>query len=422
MPSWLTSLPKSRHMRREVLNSRPLRLIWLLPLTIVSVLGLASCEPGSMTTSKTFLALLFGDTIHFTSDYTIKRSRPVIRGLFGVLIDGKMDGGCLNDHIPPPVDSDQDMNIGFFDGLNATIPTVINVDTHCISGAKDEIIAFTTGHPPTISDVIWTSDQDLVDLKFQKPYKLPMHVWLVSGDLGAQRINALLAGLSTTEIWHRERQGFVIESYPIDDAPDNNLTDFDCSKATEIVHNRRQANAINIYYVDRVINPNDQYLDTQGIHCGAAGFPAYKDVVVVGSGTSPALLAHELGHAFGLGHVKVYPELSSSFNIMHEESNLRRYLTEGQTFRALTHPESAIQDSNIYKTYLMTPQNIALPDSRLCFPLRGLPGDVNYFDNRAEYEMNARKCPLLQTRIWPDRKPLDFVHSVSGVWFYYYGS
>jgi hypothetical protein len=327
-----------------------------------------------------------------------------MKSWFGALIDGRKDGVCKNDFVPVPVNSDSDMYIGNFTSLQ---PDDILVK-YCVG--KDEIIAFTKDHPPSIVNPTWTSGRDSINIKFQPKYKLPVHVWLVSGDLGAQRDNATRALAMTQQIWHDERQGFGLLNFPnvtIEDNEDQNILDFDCSLANSIRNHRNEQNVINIYYVDRVIGESDgRYLDSNGIHCGATSGRGYWSMIVMGSNTSPDLLAHEFGHAFALGHVGSFPEFHRS-NVMHEASQTRKFLTEGQTFRQVVHTESAIHDPHIYRDYLIA-QGVNLLQPRTCYPLRGLPNDQNWFLKAdgtvdvAAYRQNAAECPLLQTRIWPE--------------------
>jgi hypothetical protein len=86
------------------------------------------------------------------------------------------------------------------------------------------------------------------------------------------------------------------------------------------------------------------------------------------------LLAHEIGHAFGLGHVDGLPAFGTT-NVMHSASNVRRYLTEGQVFRSHVDPFTAL--SRVY--------GIVSPETRSC------PGQTS-----------GASCLPLELRLWAD--------------------
>jgi len=64
--------------------------------------------------------------------------------------------------------------------------------------------------------------------------------------------------------------------------------------------------------------------------------------VAIASGSGAELLAHELGHDFGLEHIDDLINSFDTTNVMHSASNNRQFFTEGQTFRAHLRPSSAI--------------------------------------------------------------------------------
>jgi hypothetical protein len=320
----------------------------------------------------------------------------------GALVDGMQGGTVKNDYIPIPTNAGYDMRIGFFTSSGPNEP--------------GEVIAFTKGRPPTIKTVEWTGFSDSVEVKYRKPYAISVYVWIVAGDTTAQRNKALLACAETERIWKEERQGIRFSSFNISDQFINQgLNRFSCTHnnvAAIKANNRYHQGAINIYYVDSVLDPNDFYSQSDGVHCGSALDHQYDDVIVVGSNASPALLAHEIGHAFSLGHVggARYAPFFDETNVMHESSDTRRYLTEGQTFRQVIDTDSAIN-----KIYGLQ------PESRDCYEVLGITEEEGWFGTagtpEAEegYKNHLRQCPLLQTRIWQDgRRWLSFWEQLGG--------
>jgi hypothetical protein len=399
-----SSLPDSTGRCFFDLKFKGFRFVWLITLIVVAGLGLASCVgTGSIWPYR-------GDQIHFIATGT---AQPM-KYQYGALIDGKRDGQCLNDYQQLPVDSGQDMYIGNF--TSSSPPDAVAIafaPDHgqlvpsfpwCGTEARDEIIGFTSGHPPTIRPVNWATGSDYVDLHFQKTYTFPVKVWIVSGDSTNQTNRAALALVMTEMIWHNERQGFAFGSVHIDDTKkDNSFARFTCDSFDNpdetkwITHDRIQERAINIYYVEEVISERNGggYSDDNGFSCYMK--EGHRNVIVMGSKTAPALLAHEFGHAFGIGHVSSFTEFDET-NVMHEASDLRKYFTEGQTFRQVILPWSAVNDPNIYQEVL-TMQGITPQTPRNCPVLRGLPTESGTSQD------TIRKCPLLQTRIWPDGTP-----------------
>lgn len=357
----------------------------LFAATVMGAFWLSGCNPEQTEPQKT---LFVGDTIHFVTD--ISYPKPAA-GIYGVLIDGVKDGLFLNDYVPRRGDAVTDLQIGNFTSFDTSV--IVR------ESGPGEIIAFTRRHPPTLLRVNWTPSADHVDLAFQKRYSLPLAIWIISGDADQQRQNAVLACAMTAKIWNAERQGFILSSCTIDaNHQDPNLKEFRCTATSinNLSNGRIIANAINVYYVEKVFGEvGGGFEDSNGINCGAMLGPQYKHIIVMGSGTSAALLTHELGHSLGLGHVDGYSEFDNT-NVMHNESDHRKFFTEGQTFRQVYQPESAVHD--IYKQRLES-MGITLQD-RFCPDILGR-ADEDWVSIQMTFQ-----CPLLQLRLWSDKKPL----------------
>ena len=123
---------------------------------------------------------------------------------------------------------------------------------------------------------------------------------------------------------------------------------------------------LNVYLVGLVDGST-----SRGNACAIGG-----SFVAIAAGSGAELLAHELGHDFGLEHID---DLTSDFgmtNVMHSASSYRQFFTEGQTFRAHLRPNSAINQ---------------------VFNLRpGLP------TRNCDRDTLTLDCPPIKKRLWDD--------------------
>ncbi len=256
-----------------------------------------------------------GDKVHLTNGGA---------GENGILVDGTKGGSALNDaRFTGAVGS----NIGIGDFTNS----------------PGEIIAYTNHRPPTLKPgLTWTNNDETVNLNFENEYFVPFFVWIVKGPFANQQMVAINACVKTSQIYADERQGIRFSQFQINDATTNanaaSFHAFTCAKAgnikTQIGFN---AGGINIYYVDTVDFGNGA-ATTNGVWCGG-------NVVAMGKDTSDHLFSHEVGHGFSLEHANDIPNFGNFFdttNVMHNASNNRNFLTEGQTFRAVVNASSSI--------------------------------------------------------------------------------
>ena len=288
-----------------------------------------------------------GDKVHITNAGS---------GENGILLDGTTGGSFHNDD-------------------RFTSPPGSDIAPGDYSGAG-ELIGYTNDHAPTlVPGVDWGGGDVTVGLNFQNKYFVPFFIWIVQGPFATENSVAINACIRTSQIWHDERQGIGFSTFNVSDQTANgnaaNFTAFDCSKAsnmkTQIGFNN---GGVNVYYVNTV-DFGSGPATTNGVWCGG-------NVVAMGKDASDHLFSHEIGHAFSLEHVNTLTTFFDTTNVMHNASNDRRFLTEGQTFRAVVNSGSVI--NTVY-------------NSR--------PGQVTRTCATSTDTTNAQ-CPAIQKRIWAD--------------------
>ncbi|MGH9929113.1 MAG: hypothetical protein ACREA9_07790 [Pyrinomonadaceae bacterium] len=274
----------------------------------------------------------------------------------GVLVDGTKSASFQNDQ-----------------RFTGTAGNDIGVGQFTTTG---EVIGYTNEHPPTLlPNVAWTSGDDTANLNFENKYRVPFFVWIVKGPFAAQQGVAINACVKTSQIWGDERQGIGFSTFTITDATANaNAANFFAFTCGQVANIKSQigfnAGGVNIYYVDTV-DFGSGAATTNGVWCGG-------NVVAMGRNASDHLFSHEIGHAFSLDHVNSLTTFFDTTNVMHNASNNRNFLTEGQTFRAVVNSGSVINNAYNARPGLVT---------RNC----GNSTDTTIPD-----------CPPVQKRIWAD--------------------
>ena len=186
----------------------------------------------------------------------------------------------------------------------------------------DQLVAYAPGHPPVVlAPVAWTPLPDTVVVRFAAAHRLPLTVWIVQPPFEEMAQVARTHVATMNAIYRANGVGVEFADVTIVDATrraaEFPATPFaaECNgQVLEVVGRARDR--MNVYYVPRV----GQY----------AGYACGTDWVFMSptSGRWPSLLAHEIGHTFGLGHDGWGPE-----NVMNPNSP-GGALSLGQVFRA----------------------------------------------------------------------------------------
>jgi hypothetical protein len=285
-------------------------------------------------------------------------TNPNGSGEIGILLDGTVDGSAVNDQ-------------------SHTTTADGHVDPGDVAGGgHDEVVGYQQERPVAlVENAGWSGGEDTVTVPFGSEMGAGFRVWLLEPPFADRQAQAVAACVRLDQIWHDERMGAQINSFQVSDETSNPartpFLDFTCAEAASLRSDiGHDAGRINVYYVDRVDFGNG-FSTGNGVWCGS-------NTVVMGSSASDHLAAHEVGHAFNLGHVNALTTSFDTTNVMHNASNDREFLTEGQTFRAQLEPSSVINTTYNLRPGLTT---------RDC-------GDLD--------ETATDECPAVQKRIWAD--------------------
>ena len=243
------------------------------------------------------------------------------------------------------------------------------------NASNTTIAAFARGKSMGITgNVNWTDSSESVQIRLRDEIPISLVVWVLYGDSATMRFAALEAIQKTNQIWNTERMGIRIDSMDYRyrasrGIPDTLLSipqsDWDRIRALKSLVGYEYGK-INVYYIANVSESPIR----------GAGKSGDSALILLGSLSSPTLLAHELGHTFRLVHTNHLPQFDA-MNVMHSASDARLYLTEGQIYRVHVDARSAL--NAVYHAGLPSSVHIQLPETAA-----------------------HGACPELSARIWPD--------------------
>ena len=238
----------------------------------------------------------------------------------GVLVDGTSSGVFHND-----------------DRATGSDGSAIAVSS--FSAGPGEVVGYSVGHAPTLNAPNWTAAGDTVTFVFDPKYKVKFKIWVVQGPFADGQTKAINACIRTSQIWRDERQGTSFSVFDITDATGSanaaSYAAFDCGKVASMKTDVGfDAGAVNVYWVNTV-DVGSGAATSNGVWCGG-------NVGAMGWNTLDHLFSHEIGHAFALDHVNSLTTFFDTTNVMHNASNFRAFLTEGETFRAVVNSGSVV--------------------------------------------------------------------------------
>jgi len=246
--------------------------------------------------------------------------------------------------------------------------------------ATGEVIAFGHERAVSVQPVSWTTamgDQTVM-VPLATRLEVPVTIWVVAAPFATMQQTALTMWQTAQQIFADERFGVSLAPLEIVDATANpkaaTWNAFVCGTNPTNALNVPaiqadigvRAGRINVYLVNLVDGST-----SRGNACAAGG-----GFVAIAGGGGAELLAHELGHDFALDHID---DLVLSFdvhNVMYSASSVRQFVTEGQSFRAHTRPNSALN---------------AVYAVRAGQPTRSCDRDTPTID-----------CPVIYKRLWAD--------------------
>jgi len=206
-----------------------------------------------------------------------------------------------------------------------------------------EVVAYGSERAPTVRAQAWDTTQgdQIVTVPFAPQLAIPVTVWVLAGPFATTQQTAFDLWQTAQAIFAAERLGVRMDTLEVVDATAQPAAtawqSFTCGGGNANVAALQnaigaRAGRINVYLVTLVDGST-----SRGNACIVGG-----GFVAIASGAGSELLAHELGHDLALEHVDDLAGAFDATNVMHSASSVRRFLTEGQTFRAHLRGASAL--------------------------------------------------------------------------------
>lgn len=183
-------------------------------------------------------------------------------------------------------------------------------------GSWQEVTVFSANHPPATVLQPWTAGVDTVQLILRAPIVVPFTMW-VTQDFDTTAVRARYDAAQVDKFWRSHTTGLRVGTLRIEKVLGYEKKTFGCADVPPV----RDTAAINVYYTG---NP---------VEGGRPAFQCSASVMLMGTNffafdaIYELLLAHEVGHAFGLDHV------ADASNVMRDAWPPGGVLTTGQIYR-----------------------------------------------------------------------------------------
>lgn len=258
-------------------------------------------------------------------------------GEIGLMVDGANTSGLFTDQ--EHIHLQDDGNTFFF-----------AEDILARNYGEDQVVAFSWFRPPVIvNNPGFDEGLDIIAVNFPDRIELDFTVWVIhTGGFNtfSNRINEINDGFDwCDQYWASGRMGLITGRVDIVDARNdgqaNNLRDCSTCDDDYFADLRNDIGydpgRINIYLTRQVEDSRSKGKTIQN-----------GDQILLGSHTGEVdALLHQITHAFSLEHTDNLAGFYSK-SATHSTNNLltrRKFLSQGQSFRAHAHPESAINDT-----------------------------------------------------------------------------